>query len=428
MQLMWCWFALACVGSKGSGSSHSPDTGTVQGPSPDDDHPDGGFDTADTSSDSLDTGDEQPLAMLQPSALWVSADQGFGTGVGFADIDGDDALDLVVAYGNDMTPGPLVVYHNTEHALPSMPTWTSATTEYHGHLVVGDVNQDGWPDVAVSRFLGEAGFDQPGGVDVYLNHGGTLAETPSWSSDGFFTFALDLGDMDGDGALDLAVAVGEAYYNEPDVSLVFVNDGFGDFGTTPAWSSDVPRFSFDVAWADLLGDARLDLVLANQAHGHVIFENTDGMLAAEPAWTASGPVTDFEGNTLDVGDVSGDGYNDLVVSDNLQLGGVGRVRMWCGPVFELCWTSEDEPAYQSAVSLFDVDSDGDLDLMAGAWWGSVRMYENVEGMLWGTPNWQSDLDEIVVEGFAWGDVDGDSHPELAVTDWTETGGNQLYGR
>jgi len=87
---------------------------------------------------------------------WVSSDISMvSTGAALADLDRDGWLDLVVANGNDIHRQPLVVYYNRGNGtLPLTPDWSSSSEEYHGHLAVGDVNQDGWPDVAVCVFLG----------------------------------------------------------------------------------------------------------------------------------------------------------------------------------------------------------------------------------------------------------------------------------
>ena len=384
----------------------------------------------DKSAGPVDTGGEPfdtaapDAPTLGPEAVWVSDFPGYGTGGGFADVDQDGDQDLVVAHGNDMQPGHLAVFENVDGTLDPEPVWVNRTPAYYGHLALGDVNNDGLVDVVVSRFLGSDRFDSPGGVEVYLNLGGIFEDTPSWEAGGFFSFSVALGDMNGDGALDLGIAVGEAYYNEPDRARVFLGDGLGGFGDAPVWMAPEPHYSFDVAWADFDGDGRLDLALAQQVSGHRIFPNVGGMLSDTPMWVAAETEGPFEGNTLDVGDVDGDGRPDLVVSDNDQLGGVGMVRLWCGPDLALCLGVSQ--AYASAVDLFDFDADGDLDLSYGGWWAPVSILENVGGVLNGQPIWTSNKTDFVVEALDWADVDGESGAELMVTDWTEHSGNRLW--
>ncbi len=336
---------------------------------------------------------------LSATAVWESQGRGYATGMGFLDLDGDGDAELVVADGNDMQPGHLRLHASEDGGLSEAVTWQSAETHYFGHLSIGDVNGDGLEDVAVSRYLSDEGFSAPGGVSIYLSDGTGLVA--GFEAEGFSTFACALGDMDRDGDLDLAVAVGEPYFSAPDVSRVYANDGTGGF--TLVWTTEAARHSMDVSWADLDGDGWLDLLFANHGSPHAVYYGDGaGALDDEPGWEADGEG--FEGNSLDWGDLSGDGLLDVVISDNNQQDGDGLVRAWCGPDLTLCWRSGDAPAAQSAVSLEDVDADGDLDLVAGSWWGPVRLYDN-DGGLSAQPIWHG-AEELVVEALAWEDVDG----------------------
>jgi len=365
----------------------------------------------------VDSAPEEPdWAPFSALPDWESQESGVATGMDFADMDGDGDQDLVVAYGNDIQRGPIMVYENLGGELSESAAWTTSADHYYGHIAVGDIDGDGAPDVVASRFLGDEGWDEPGGVQAWRNTGEGLEL--QWEDSGFYSFSCALGDLDLDGDLDLAVAAGEPYRHDPELSRVYTNDGTGSF--TATWTTESSRWSFDVGWFDADADGDLDLVFANEATPHTIYLSEGGVLEESPAWEAAGDG--FEGNSLDWGDVNGDGAVDLVISDNDQRGGSGTINLYCGPDFGRCWTSQDEARYQSAVSLEDIDQDGMIDLAAGAWgigstYGDpVRLYRNSSGSLDTNPTWISE-GVGVIEAFAWADLDR-SHEVVEIVSGT----------
>jgi len=129
------------------------------------------------------------------SPVWTSSDNGaYSTGCAWVDLNKDGWLDLVTADGNDMSRQKLSVYFSNNGTLPTVPGWQSTDIDYHGKLTVGDVNGDGWSDVAVSVYIGPAGFGSRGKVKLYLNSNGTLSSIPAWiSSDTVYTFSCAFG-------------------------------------------------------------------------------------------------------------------------------------------------------------------------------------------------------------------------------------------
>jgi len=332
---------------------------------------------------------------------WTSSDTQVATGCGFGDIDKDGWTDLVVANGNDIYRQRLTVYYNQgDGTYPSTPDWSSSDVDYHGHLSIGDVNGDGWLDVAVSVYLGANGFGDLGHAKLYLNNGsGTLSSNPSWESqDEFFSFSCALGDADGDGDLDLAVAVGEAYYGSPDRNRIYYNNG-GTLDTLPGWYSTEYDHSYDAAWGDLNGDGALDLAFANAKAPLKIYYSTGGSIQNGAGWTAAYP-TQPDGNTLSLGDIDLDGFIDIVFSDNSQLsGGTGRFYAYMsdglgGHGTSPAWTSE-YVGYVSGIVLCDVHGDGWKDVVCGKWWGAVRIYENDGGTLSTTADYTSSTYSVV---------------------------------
>lgn len=336
---------------------------------------------------------------------WISAKPHYSTGAALADVNRDGWLDLVVSDGNDIQPGHLNVYYNEGNgAFPLTASWQSDDIAYNGHLDVGDVNGDGWLDVAVAH-LGEFNTFEPI-ARVYLNNGGTLSSSPDWTADiEGNAFGIDFGDIDNDGRLDLAVATGWAYSPQHFYhNYVYLNTG-GTLESSASWMSEDTSHYQGCLWVDADDDGWLDLACIGAGQETQIYRNFGGMLEKTASWQTS-DSTHQDGIMLTAGDVSHDHILDLFATDNTQLGGDGLFKQYSGTpdgLFETRHSWSFYGGYGSAVALADVNGDNMLDLATGAWWDHTNIFFNQGFGFIENPSWTSDATSVV-EKIIFGDV------------------------
>jgi len=336
------------------------------------------------------------------------------TGLGVADINQDGWDDIVIANGNDIYRQSVVVYYNDgTGSFPLSPSWSSSDIDYHGHLSIGDINGDNLPDVAVSVFLGPAGFSEPGVAKVYFNTGNSLESSPSWqSADSVFTFSCSLGDADGDGDLDLAIAGGQPY----SIGLgpyrtngrIYYNQN-GVLDSLPGWISQITMGALDVEFADMDNNGYLDVIFANHLTPNYIFlADSTGNISKVPSWTSGD--NNYYANSLSIAEIDSNKYLDLVISDNNQLGGPGKFKSY---IFDSVPSGQSIPnwlsssgGYGSAVILEDLNFDNQVDLLTGRWGGSVNFYAGNSGSFSLNPTWFSSTNSVI-EAYILKDVDQD---------------------
>jgi hypothetical protein len=325
-------------------------------------------------------------------------------GVSLGDLNGDGSLDIVLGNVGSEPRGRTaeLVFLNT--GSPEAPfagvTPDSLDGSASGTLTVavGDLNGDGALDIfAGNRDVGN-GFD---GTDrIYLNNArpDPLNLTPRPFPPGRAVAALDiaLGDLDADGSLDIVLGTrGE--------ELVYLSRGPSPFTSDPAELPGSSATTLSVELATLNGDDALDLITIGPDGAQYHLNNGDGSFGA-PVPVAGSPG----GATLAVGDLDGDGDLDLVAGTAVLLSGGPSARFTGAARSDLAGAGD-----VSDVALGDLDGDGDLDL-AAATSGPELLYLNngTARPFEGVAPQQIAGSEDRSQALALGDLDGDGDLDL----------------
>jgi len=286
--------------------------------------------------------------LSSPEAKYIV--ESMSGGVALLDFDGDGWLDIYFTNAPSVSmalrgqQAHSALYRNNhdgtftdvaERAGVATPCWAMGAA-------VGDYNNDGRPDLAVSCFRG---------VVLYRNNGdGTFTDVTKASGldkDAGWATGVAFGDFDGDGNVDLFVphyvdldlkdlplfgSKKTCEYKEVPVQCgprglkgspdaLYRNNGDGTFTDVAKQAGvDDPHHYFGLGsvWSDFDGDGKLDLFVANDGEPNFLYHNEGGGHFKDVAYDAGVAVSEdgLEQANMGValGDISNNGRFSILVS------------------------------------------------------------------------------------------------------------------
>ena len=325
------------------------------------------------------------------------------------DMDGDGKGDIVVANYSSNT---VSVFRNTSiggavsfAAKVDFNTGTNPTT-----VAIGDIDGDGKLDIAVGNYTSNK-------VSVFRNTGSSGSISFATKVD-FVAYSIPtsvaIGDVDGDGKLDMVITNN----NGINISVFRNKSQIGTINFETRLDAGTGTNPFAMALGDIDGNGKIDLAFTNYMNTNFSVKLNNSTRGIIDLASKVDIATGTNPSSLAIGDLDGNGKIDLAVT-NYASNSVSVYRNistndTVSFATKVDFTTGSNP---KSVAIGDIDGDGKPDLTITNYnSNSASIFRNTCSN--GTISFASKVDFITgtnPNSAAIGDLDGDGKPDLAIT-------------
>lgn len=250
-----------------------------------------------------------------------------------ADIDRDGLPEVIIGSNDYPIPGcpnpyQLYVINGDGSFVPGFPVLTFQNIA--SSPAIGDIDGDGWLDIVVGtgvfnetcHWQGQVFRPQGNRIHAWNHKGKSLPGWPATTA-GNMPASPALGDIDGDG--DLEVVAGCSDYLDGSCTLLYAwhGDGRRVAGFPVSPANSPLQYSQSPVLADYDGDGTVEIMVVAQAERHITIVEPNGKVNPDASRVTGG----FLNNTPIVDDIDDDGFLETIIG-GAEVSGNAAIYIW----------------------------------------------------------------------------------------------------
>ncbi len=245
----------------------------------------------------------------------------------------------------------------------------SSSSTFNVSSAVGDLNNDGKPDLAVGN--GDTNI-----FSVILNNGSGGFAAPVTNTFADFNFrprSIIIGQYTGDANLDIAVTVNSGFSDSISAAVIVPGNGTANLNVSNPTIIPTGSLPIFVADGDFNGDGRNDLITANNGSADISVLLNNGADRYGPnTFTTNANI-----NQIVAADFNNDGNIDTAVSNQQQITGLNGILISYGNgAGGVLGTFSLGAGTTQALLTTDVNNDTRADLIAATTNNQITVYKN----------------------------------------------------
>ena len=231
----------------------------------------------------------------------------YASGLAIGDLNGDGRPDLVTGHSEGVENDVSVLFNNGDGTFQSPVAYDTGGSP--ASVAIGDLNGDGISDIVAANATSDS-------VSVLLGNGdGTFQARTDYAA-GSTPYSVAIADFNGDNKQDLVVTTQNNGYGFEGTVSVLLGNGDGTFEAPTSYGTG-GLLPISVAVGDLNGDGKLDLAVTNSNSEAValLLGDGNGAFQFQANYGTNGTTPHTNPTSVALDDLNADGHPDLAIAN-----------------------------------------------------------------------------------------------------------------